>query len=225
MIRALDRGVGRVLDALRANGLEENTLVIFTSDNGGADYIGLPDINRPYRGLEDDVLRGRRAHAVLRANGRRDFRAGRRSTRRSRTSTSSRPPPRRRARRCRAIASSTASTSCRSRAASTGPSARRASTGARATTAASSPATGSCRSPSARPRRGSSTWTPIRPSGANLAASRPDKVAELSALLAQTASEMVPPTWPSLIEGADRDRSPARVCRCGPTTSTVDWAN
>jgi arylsulfatase A-like enzyme len=26
MIRALDRGVGTVLDALRANGLEENTL-------------------------------------------------------------------------------------------------------------------------------------------------------------------------------------------------------
>lgn len=45
MIRSLDRGVGQVLDALKANGLEENTLVIFTSDNGGAHYIGLPDVN------------------------------------------------------------------------------------------------------------------------------------------------------------------------------------
>ncbi len=35
MIRSLDRGVGRVLDALRRNGIEDNTLVLFTSDNGG----------------------------------------------------------------------------------------------------------------------------------------------------------------------------------------------
>jgi arylsulfatase A-like enzyme len=58
MIRALDRGVGTVLDALRANGLEENTLVIFTSDNGGADYIGLPDINKPYRGWKMTFFEG-----------------------------------------------------------------------------------------------------------------------------------------------------------------------
>lgn len=50
MLRALDRGVGRVLDALAEHGLEDDTLVIFTSDNGGAGYIGLDDINRPYRG-------------------------------------------------------------------------------------------------------------------------------------------------------------------------------
>jgi len=50
MIRALDRGIGRVLGALQDNGLSDNTLVIFTSDNGGAGYIALPDINKPYRG-------------------------------------------------------------------------------------------------------------------------------------------------------------------------------
>lgn len=50
MIRSLDRGVGRVMEALKANGLDENTLVMFTSDNGGAGYIGLPDVNAPYRG-------------------------------------------------------------------------------------------------------------------------------------------------------------------------------
>ena len=58
MIRALDRGVGRVLDALRENGLERDTLVIFTSDNGGAHYIGLPDVNRPFRGWKATFFEG-----------------------------------------------------------------------------------------------------------------------------------------------------------------------
>jgi arylsulfatase A len=34
MIRCMDRGVGRVLDALERLGLSENTIVLFTSDNG-----------------------------------------------------------------------------------------------------------------------------------------------------------------------------------------------
>ncbi len=50
MIRGLDRGVGRVLQALRDADLEENTIVIFTSDNGGAGYVGIDDLNKPYRG-------------------------------------------------------------------------------------------------------------------------------------------------------------------------------
>jgi len=58
MIRALDRAVGRVLEALQANGLEDNTLVFFSSDNGGANYIGLPDINRPYRGWKMTFFEG-----------------------------------------------------------------------------------------------------------------------------------------------------------------------
>jgi uncharacterized sulfatase len=58
MIRALDRSVGRVLDALRERGLEENTLVIFTSDNGGAGYIGLPDVNDPFRGWKITLFEG-----------------------------------------------------------------------------------------------------------------------------------------------------------------------
>ncbi|HEY6130596.1 MAG TPA: sulfatase-like hydrolase/transferase, partial [Halioglobus sp.] len=47
MIRALDRGVGRVLQALKDNGIDDNTLVIFTSDNGGAGYIGIDNVNYP----------------------------------------------------------------------------------------------------------------------------------------------------------------------------------
>jgi arylsulfatase A-like enzyme len=58
MIRALDRNVGHVLDTLKAEGLDENTLVIFTSDNGGANYIGLPDINKPYRGWKATFFEG-----------------------------------------------------------------------------------------------------------------------------------------------------------------------
>jgi len=58
MILALDRGVGRVLEALRVNGLEDNTLVIFTSDNGGAGYIGLPDVNQPFRGWKISFFEG-----------------------------------------------------------------------------------------------------------------------------------------------------------------------
>ena len=50
MIEALDRSVGKIVKSLEENGLTENTLIIFTSDNGGAGYIELPDINQPYRG-------------------------------------------------------------------------------------------------------------------------------------------------------------------------------
>jgi arylsulfatase A-like enzyme len=42
MIRNLDRNVGRVLDALREQGLENDTLVIFTSDNGGTSQYTPP---------------------------------------------------------------------------------------------------------------------------------------------------------------------------------------
>lgn len=34
MISAMDDYVGKIISQLKANGLEENTLVIFTSDNG-----------------------------------------------------------------------------------------------------------------------------------------------------------------------------------------------
>ncbi|NQU66001.1 MAG: sulfatase-like hydrolase/transferase, partial [SAR324 cluster bacterium] len=58
MIRAVDRSVGRVMAALKENGIDENTLVIFTSDNGGAGYLGLPDINKPYRGWKITLFEG-----------------------------------------------------------------------------------------------------------------------------------------------------------------------
>ena len=50
MLRALDRGIGDILNALEQNNLTENTLIIFSSDNGGANYLELSNINNPYRG-------------------------------------------------------------------------------------------------------------------------------------------------------------------------------
>ena len=38
MISALDDAVGRIRAKVKKEGLEENTLIIFASDNGGADY-------------------------------------------------------------------------------------------------------------------------------------------------------------------------------------------
>jgi len=58
MIRALDREVGRITATLEELGLDENTMVIFTSDNGGAHYVGLPDINQPYRGWKSTFFEG-----------------------------------------------------------------------------------------------------------------------------------------------------------------------
>ena len=38
MVKSMDAGIGRVLKALASSGLDRNTLVIFTSDNGGERY-------------------------------------------------------------------------------------------------------------------------------------------------------------------------------------------
>ena len=58
MVLALDRGIGNVLDALRDNGLEENTLVIFSSDNGAPHYLGIDGLNAPYRGWKLTLFEG-----------------------------------------------------------------------------------------------------------------------------------------------------------------------
>jgi uncharacterized sulfatase len=50
MVRSIDRSVGRVLQTLKDEGLENDTLVIFSSDNGAPGYIGMPEVNKPYRG-------------------------------------------------------------------------------------------------------------------------------------------------------------------------------
>jgi uncharacterized sulfatase len=58
MVRALDRSVERLLEGLAAQGLDENTLVMLTSDNGAPGYIGLPALNAPYRGWKMTLYEG-----------------------------------------------------------------------------------------------------------------------------------------------------------------------
>ena len=58
MIRALDRSVGRINAALQEEGIAGNTLILFTSDNGGAGYLGLPDVNAPFRGWKITQFEG-----------------------------------------------------------------------------------------------------------------------------------------------------------------------
>jgi arylsulfatase A-like enzyme len=60
-----DAVVGRVLEALEKTGAADNTLVIFTSDNGCAPYIGVKDLERmghdpsgPLRGYKADAWEG-----------------------------------------------------------------------------------------------------------------------------------------------------------------------
>ena len=58
MVRRMDSGVGRVMEALDALGLAENTVLLFTSDNGpllGGDYRRY---NGPFRGSKNLVLEG-----------------------------------------------------------------------------------------------------------------------------------------------------------------------
>ena len=54
MIQDLDLQVGRVLEALHANGLAENTIVIFTSDNGGERFAD----TWPFTGRKTELLEG-----------------------------------------------------------------------------------------------------------------------------------------------------------------------
>ena len=50
MVMTVDRGVGKIRDVLKKNNIDDNTIIIFTSDNGAPGYIGLPHLNKPYRG-------------------------------------------------------------------------------------------------------------------------------------------------------------------------------
>jgi arylsulfatase A-like enzyme len=56
LVEHLDAGIGKVMDTLKETGLAENTLVIFTSDNGGQLSVG--GTNGPWRAGKGDMYEG-----------------------------------------------------------------------------------------------------------------------------------------------------------------------
>jgi arylsulfatase A len=59
MITHLDRETGKLLDKLKELGIDENTIVIFTSDNGGHSPGRFGEIsNYPFRGIKRDLYEG-----------------------------------------------------------------------------------------------------------------------------------------------------------------------
>jgi arylsulfatase A-like enzyme len=56
MTSAMDDEIGHVLDALHRHGLENNTLVVYISDNGSP--RGAPASNKPLRGFKSEVYEG-----------------------------------------------------------------------------------------------------------------------------------------------------------------------
>ena len=53
-MKSLDDGVGRLMQSIRATGIDRNTLVIFTSDNGGERF----SYQWPFSGKKGDLLEG-----------------------------------------------------------------------------------------------------------------------------------------------------------------------
>ena len=58
MMANLDDNIGRFMENLKAQGLDQNTLVFFLSDNGAPRNVISFASNKPFRGVKGDVLEG-----------------------------------------------------------------------------------------------------------------------------------------------------------------------
>ncbi|XP_070531573.1 arylsulfatase J-like [Ptychodera flava] len=58
MVSALDDGVGKVVQALKRNGMLENTLIVFSSDNGGPQHDRFEGNNWPLLGKKHQLFEG-----------------------------------------------------------------------------------------------------------------------------------------------------------------------
>jgi len=58
MLRSLDRSVAKIVAKLEEQGIADNTIVVFSSDNGGADYVAIDELNKPYRGWKNTFFEG-----------------------------------------------------------------------------------------------------------------------------------------------------------------------
>ena len=66
MLKSLDGAVGRITKAIDQNGLRENTLLVFTNDNGPV----LEEMSKPYRGTKNTTFEGGvRQPAIIRWPG------------------------------------------------------------------------------------------------------------------------------------------------------------
>jgi arylsulfatase A-like enzyme len=56
MVSAIDEGIGQIYQALQQHGLADNTIILFSTDNGGAPAAG--GFNYPYRGQKATLYEG-----------------------------------------------------------------------------------------------------------------------------------------------------------------------
>lgn len=57
MVEAIDQNIGRIMEKLKATGLDKNTLVFFTSDNGGLSVREVPSFARHTPPTDNGILR------------------------------------------------------------------------------------------------------------------------------------------------------------------------
>ncbi|MBW1882526.1 MAG: sulfatase-like hydrolase/transferase [Deltaproteobacteria bacterium] len=58
VVDAMDQAIGQILDAVEDEGVRENTIVLFLSDNGGAAYASGGANNAPFRGGKGETFEG-----------------------------------------------------------------------------------------------------------------------------------------------------------------------